>query len=83
MATHEQSEPLIELQCKSIKGIPSEKARKFLFAIHFCNPREKIERLARVLVADEAQLSEALESSPSAREDIIDACAKLGVDLPC
>lgn len=83
MAGQEQWAPFIELQCKSIKGIPSEKARKFLFAIHFRNPREQIERLARLLVADEAQLSEALKSSPSAQEGIIGACAKLGVDLPC
>jgi len=82
-AAAQNSSPLIKLQCEWVKGIPSEKARNFLLAIHFCKPREKIERLARALVADEAQLSEALKSSPSARQDIIDGCAKLGVDLPC
>ncbi|PIW55401.1 MAG: hypothetical protein COW16_06155 [Sphingomonadales bacterium CG12_big_fil_rev_8_21_14_0_65_65_10] len=76
----ETNDHLISLRTTHIRGVDGDKVQTFLLAIHDNNPRIEIERRARALAADKAQLSGALSRGDSTSQDIREAFAKLGLD---
>lgn len=77
---NEMDDYLISLRTGHIKSIEGDEVQSFLFAIYYKKPREEIERRARALAADRAQLSGALSRRDSTSQDIREAFAKLGLD---
>ncbi|MEE4208789.1 MAG: hypothetical protein V2I43_05950 [Parvularcula sp.] len=76
----EADEHLISLRTGHIKSVEGDEVQSFLFAIYYKKSREEIERRARALAADRAQLSGALSRRDSTSQDIREAFAKLGLD---
>ena len=70
----------ISLRTRQVKSLEGEKVRNFLFSIFYQKSHDEIDRCARVLVADKAQLSAAMSGARSTREDILEAFAKLGLE---
>ncbi len=70
----------ISLRTRQIESVEGEKVRSFLFSIFYRKSHDEIERCARALAADKAQLSGAVSGAPSTREDILEAFAKLGLE---
>ncbi len=70
----------ISLRTRQIESEEGEKVRNFLFSIFYRKSHDEIERCARALVADKAQLSAAMSGARSTREDILEAFAKLGLE---
>ena len=70
----------ISLRTRQIKSFEGEKVRNFLFSIFYRKSYNEIERCARALAADKAQLSAAMSGARSTREDILEAFAKLGLE---
>lgn len=70
----------ISLRTRQIKSLEGEKIRNFLFSIFYRKSHDEIERCARALAADKAQLSAAMSGARSTREDILEAFAKLGLE---
>lgn len=77
---NETDDHLISLRTGHIKSVEGDKVRSFLFAIYYKKPLEEIERRARALAADRAQLSGALSRRDSASQDVREAFGKLGLD---
>lgn len=79
-ASDETDDRLVSLRTGHINSVEGHKVRSLLFAINYNKPREEIERRARALAADKAQLSAAMSGPRSTSEDIRDAFAKLGLN---
>ena len=77
------STKLCVIRTVMIEHLPQKKARALLLAIEQEEPEEVLRLKANALLADEEELSAALSSSSSLAQDIDDACAALGIDLPC
>ena len=54
-----------------------------MLAIDHKEAEESLRRKAHTLLADKDELSPALSAGDSLFQDISDACAALGIDLPC
>lgn len=76
----ETDDHLIPLRTGHIKSVEGDEVQSFLFAIYYKKPREEIERRARALAANRAQLSGALSRRDATSQDIREAFAKLGLD---
>ena len=74
---------LFDIRTPLIEHLPQEKARALLLAIDRKEAEESLRRKAHTLLADKDELSAALSASDSLAQDISDACAALGIDLPC
>lgn len=74
---------LIPLQTAHIEDLPYLKTRSFLLAIDHTESEQELRRKAEALLADKPELFAALSASQSLKQDITDACAALGIDLPC
>ena len=74
---------LFDIRTPYIEHLPQAKARALLLAIDHKEAEESLRRKAHTLLADKDELSAALSASDSLAQDISDACAALGIDLPC